>query len=145
MILINPPVRHDNWGNGLFGSDRTRGENHYRHEGYDLWSPPGSLLIAPFGGVYERLGRVYREPEKQEYTLMQIRIDPQTIAKIMYIEPLIDIGDALFLFSTPVGKVQKVSKHHPGMKDHLHFEIHVEGVPVDPKQFIDRYQQIMGS
>ena len=70
-----------------------------------------------------------------DYKLLQLRIDAQTVAKIMYIEPCVRSGDTIKR-GDKVGIVQDVRERYPGITNHYHFEIIIEGEHVNPQDWL---------
>lgn len=139
--MIIPSIRSDSYGSGEYLAKRgTRA-----HEGIDFHCyQPGLSWFSDVVGVVDRLGFPYsRHSSKAEYRLIEIKIDALTKVKYMYIDPVVKPGDFIKRGQL-LGKVQNLSKRYPAddkhptpMSDHVHFEVIIEGVHVDPLSWLN--------
>jgi len=133
--MITPPIRkQDKHGAGYYLAPRGQ----RLHNGVDLACFPGSTVTCPFETcTVERIGRPYSPAgPKKEYQLIELKIDAQTKAKIMYISPAVNPGDKLSK-GDKMGIVQDLGKIYPGITPHIHLEIWIEGDHVDPIQWLE--------
>lgn len=130
------PVLGETWYQDTFGADREGGVR--RHEGADLFSPEGTLLVSVCSGQIEKLGwnrlggeRVGVRGEDGNYYYY---------AHLQSIEPGLEVGHRIQKGDI-IGKMG-----HTGdaltTPDHLHFGIELpNGVWINPYPFLYIWQQ----
>lgn len=90
-----------------------------------------------------KIWNAYRDPDKSEYKSIHIKHDAQTLLKYMYLNPVVKPGDVIKR-GDRVGYVQDLTKIYPETEDreaitnHVHFEVVVEGVHVNPINWLDQ-------
>jgi len=118
-------IRNDGWGDGTFGAKRSGGRLHL---GIDLQAPVGTPVKAAKSGM-----AVAKSNRGMGNFVVIKHIDgTKTIyghLSRMFIDPRgekVKIGDT-------IGEVGKTGNaRNPCMLPHLHFELWVDGEPVDP-------------
>ncbi len=125
MYLSPLPRTFDPFGSGAFGA----GRGDRTHKGQDYLASPLQPLISAFSLTVERIGQCYADTP--EYKLIVLRYDSQTVLKCLYIDPIVKVGDELNI-GDKIGHVQNISKRYPGMMNHFHLEVIIEGDHVDP-------------
>jgi len=135
LTLIPPHRTTDKHGSGSYGA--ARGDR--SHRGIDYAAYPGSTLLSPVSGLVNRIGYPYsRLGPKGDYQLIEIQVDDQTMAKFFYLDPLVQPGRKV-MRGQPLGIVQDLGKVYPGITNHFHLEIWIEGQHVNPQIWLDNY------
>lgn len=118
------PRAHDAYGSGAFGASRDGGSRD--HEGVDFIAEAGQTIVAPISGFVTKIGFAYAgAPELKfiEITNPALRYE----ARVFYVEPQVEIGDAVAL-GRPIGRAHTLQRRYPaGMTDHVHLEIQNRG------------------
>lgn len=127
MKIIAPERGSDKWGSGAFGA--SRGDR--IHKGIDYACYKGSLVLSPVTGECTKIGFPYADPKKGNYRYVQITDSEGREHRIFYIEPQVRRGDWVETGDV-LGESQGIADHYPGMTDHVHYEILVNGKPVNP-------------
>jgi len=132
MYLLPMRRTFDRYGSGAFGAGRVD----KKHQGQDYLAYPSQPMASLFDCKVERIGQTYSDTK--EYRLVVLRYDRQTVLKCMYVDPIVKPGDVLSV-GDKIGYVQNISKRYPGMMNHYHFEVIIEGVYVDPHIWLTEY------
>jgi murein DD-endopeptidase MepM/ murein hydrolase activator NlpD len=132
------PVAGPHWTRGAigeFGAPRSGGRI---HEGFDIVASCGTPLVAVRGGRVRRAGYdpvlygnyllIHGEGEHRSYFYAHLR-RPASV----------DRGDRVFT-GRRVGAVGETGNART-VGCHLHFEIHVDGRPVDPEPALHRWDR----
>lgn len=132
--MIIPPLRStDNWGSGQYLA--SRGERY--HKGEDVACYPDSILLSDFDAQVIRVGHPYSKYGKKGYLrLIELAVDAQTKVKIMYIYPSVQPGQFVKK-GDELGIVQDLTIIYPGMTNHYHWEVWVEGCHVNPSIWLE--------
>jgi murein DD-endopeptidase MepM/ murein hydrolase activator NlpD len=131
----------DAYGCGAFGSSRDGGAR--RHEGVDFMADAGQTLVAPISGYVSKIGYAY----PGDSTLKFLEITNPALhyeARVFYIDPSVELGQAVRL-GQPIGAHQTLEKKYPGgMTDHVHLEIiDTHGARLDATRLITaRYEPV---
>jgi murein DD-endopeptidase MepM/ murein hydrolase activator NlpD len=127
------PIRgphHDRGGIGVFGAPRDGGRT---HEGYDVMSPCGTPIAAARGG---RVEKVIYDPVL--YGNLVIIRGRKTHDDYWYAHmirtPLVHTGDRVRT-GQRIGYIGETG-NAISVGCHLHFELHVNGTPVDPAPYL---------
>jgi murein DD-endopeptidase MepM/ murein hydrolase activator NlpD len=124
--MIIPTLRKpDRYGQGHYLAKR--GDR--VHEGVDLHVEPYSPYFSDVTGTVTRWGYPYAND--LNFRLMEIRVDAQTIIKYMYINPIVRPGHVVRV-GQKLGVIQDLTEKYPGINNHVHFEVWIEGKHVDP-------------
>ena len=131
----NPIIRNDPAGAGHFGARRGGGTR--THQGIDILAEPGTEVRAPISGTVN-LGQVYgpNHPLAGKFDRIWIDSEDGTRIKMFYVEAANLVNGQTIKAGELVGKMQDRAQHDKGMKNHLHVEVHRDGLPVDPTEFI---------
>lgn len=131
----NPVVRNDPAGAGHFGARRGGGTR--THQGIDILAEPGTEVRAPISGTVN-LGQVYgpNHPLVGKFDRIWIDSEDGTRIKMFYVEAANLVNGQTIEAGELVGRMQNRAQHDKGMKNHLHVEVHRDGLPVDPTEFI---------
>lgn len=115
-----PERTHDAYGFGTYGASRDGGVR--MHEGVDYVSVAGQAVKAPMSGFVARLGYAYAGDQ----TLRTVEIvNPALnyVARVLYVEPGVEVGQAVHL-GQAIGKAQSLQEKYPGgMTNHVHLQI----------------------
>lgn len=122
-------IRQDNYGNGLFASDRS---GKRIHKGIDLLSKVGTPVLAT------KSGRVLAATQNRgmgKYVIIQHKHN--TISIYGHLSEINVRKYDYVSQGQVVGKVGKTGNAaNRNMLPHLHFEIRKNGVPQDPLQYL---------
>ena len=132
------PVLGSHWTRGSigdFGAPRSGGRT---HEGFDIVAACGKPVVAVRDGRVRRTGYdpvlygnfllLHGEGEHRSYFYAHLRRPPA-----------VRRGDRVFA-GEPVGMVGKTGNART-VGCHLHFEIHVDGRPIDPEPSLRRWDR----
>jgi hypothetical protein len=129
----------DAYGCGAFGAARDGGAR--RHEGVDFMADAGQTLAAPISGYVSKIGYAY----PGDSTLKFLEITNPALhyeARVFYIDPTVELGQAVHL-GQPIGAHQTLEKKYPGgMTDHVHLEIiDTHGARLDAARLITAHYE----
>lgn len=133
------PRSHDAYGSGAFGASRDGG--HRRHEGVDFVAEAGQAVAAPISGFVSKIGQAYADAPELRFVEIS---NPALgyVARVFYVEPSVELGDAVRLGS-PIGKVRTLQDRYPGgMTDHVHFELAERGARIDATRMLVRREVV---
>ena len=117
-------IRHDNYGNGLFASERS---GNRIHKGIDMLAKVGTSVLATLAATQNRgMGKYVIIQHKHNIISIYGHLSEISVRKHDYVPQ----GEV-------IGKVGKTGNAgNRNMLPHLHFEIRKNGVPQDPLQYI---------
>lgn len=122
-------IRNDSYGNGEFLAKR----NGFRkHNGIDLQAPVGTPVYAAMGGkvlnagFHKGLGNYVEIKHNSGYITIYGHLFRIGVEKNQLVRQGDEIGE--------VGKTGNAD--YRGLIPHLHFEIRMDGVPLDPLEFL---------
>lgn len=119
---------HDSYGSGNFGASRDGGKR--KHKGQDYLVASGSTIFAPISGTLTS-GPAYASGKNPELRLIKIKSGLTTV-NLMYVKPESDLIGKTVEKGQPIGTAQSLQKLYPGIPNHIHVEILLAGVNVDP-------------
>lgn len=131
--LMQPPLFplsprfSDSYGSGIFGASRDGGKR--SHKGQDFLGQPGQAVFAPIGGKISS-GLAYADGRFPDLKLVRIS-DAKKVVKLMYVLPSVSTGQTVAA-GDQIGTVQTLQSKYPGIRDHVHVEVHIAGLAVDP-------------
>jgi murein DD-endopeptidase MepM/ murein hydrolase activator NlpD len=129
MRTIPEDRKADNFGEGYFGASR----GNRTHNGVDKAVPVGTSIYPIVGGEVTKLGYPYGDDLSFRYVQVSDRgID----YRYFYVSPLVSVGDHVTA-ETVLGKSQKLKDRYPGITEHVHFEVKVNGKTVDPNPYLE--------
>lgn len=118
-------LRHDVYGEGAFGSHRRGGRS---HNGIDLAAPVGAPVAAAKSGVV-RYGR--KHDGMGHY--LEVHHPDGCTTLYGHLSKILVADGQLVRRGQPIGLVGKSGNaRFRAIQPHLHFEIRLRGVPVDP-------------
>ena len=128
-MLIGAPKRtQDVFGSGSYGASRgTR-----KHNGIDYACYPDSAVFAPATGIITKIGYPYADDLSFRY--VQITTEDGLDYRIFYISPIVGLNDFVTRDHTIIGISQKLGDRYPDITEHVHFEVKVDGVFVNPEE-----------
>ena len=130
LKVITPQRTHDRYGSGHFGASRGR----RRHEGIDFAALPGSTVLAAHPGTVTKIGYPYRDDLSFRY--VEITDDLGFAARYFYVEPEVTKGQYV-MPDDPIGSVQSLNDRHPGITEHIHFEVRdPDGMRINPSDYL---------
>lgn len=128
-LLPLVPRGVDSYGGGGFGASRDGGSR--KHRGQDYLAAPGRPVYAPFDGV-ATTGSAYADGSRAGLRRVRVTAPGGTVyVSLMYVEPNVVNGEAVTAGQV-VGFSQSLQPYYPGIRDHVHVEVVVAGVHVDP-------------
>ena len=118
-------LRHDIYGAGEFGSHRSGGRS---HNGIDLAAPVGTPVAAAKSGVV-RYGMKHNGMGKY----LEVHHPDGCVTLYGHLSQIL-VGNGQFVaLGQRIGLVGKTGNARPrAIQPHLHFELRLRGVPVDP-------------
>ena len=120
----------DSGGCGEFGASREGGKR--RHNGFDILATPGNPVYAPRAGTITRHIDPYGDGGS--YGGVELKTEAE-VWKIMYMQPAVQPG-AKVIAGQMIGTAQDVSRKYASVKPHLHIEVWVNGVAVNPEPYL---------
>jgi len=117
------PRGHDDFGDGFFGARRDGGSR--AHEGVDYVAQAGQAVQAPMSGYVTKIGYAYAGDTELKF----VEITNPALgyaARAFYVSPGVEVGQTVRL-GQPIGKVESLQGHYPGITDHVHLEILAPG------------------
>jgi len=134
MSIISPTgkktIRIDSAGSGKFGAPR----GSRKHSGIDLEVEPGQPIMAPMKCLIKRKAIPYADTPYYSGVLL---IDGPVQIKLFYFDPDLSKIGSMVEQGEVIGVAQDISERYgPQMIPHLHMEMRVYGVLVDPEQFL---------
>ena len=125
-----------NYGDGTFGASRRDSSgNPYSHKGQDYLATLGQDVVAVTAGMVSKIGFPYKYNFHHKY--VEITTANNESVRHFYVDPAkgIVVG-ASVVAGTVIGTYQGLQKKLPGIPGHVHLEVIIGGVKVDPRQFI---------
>lgn len=118
-------LRHDVYGAGTFGSHRSGGRS---HNGIDLAAPVGAPVVAAKSGV-ARHGQKRNGMGKY----LEVYHPDGCVTLYGHLSKILVANGQPVSRGQPIGLVGKTGNARPkAIQPHLHFELRLRGVPVDP-------------
>lgn len=133
MIVAELPKRgSDAFGSGEFHASR----GSRKHKGIDYSCFPDSVIRSPVFGKVTKLGYPYADDLSFRY--VQVTDEADNDHRFFYVEPGVKVGDTIAP-GDAIGTAQDVAAKHSTanrkMKNHIHYEILINGTEVDPEDF----------
>lgn len=132
----NQPRGEDKYGSGAFGASRSRDGKDYSHRGLDLCATPGQTVLAPCSGVVTTVALAYLGDDRYHSIHIQPDADLTADVKLLYVRPQdftppypVDAGK-------PIGESEDLDGRYPGITNHCHLEVRIQGEVVDPTPLI---------
>ncbi|MGE5567224.1 MAG: M23 family metallopeptidase [Parcubacteria group bacterium] len=127
----------DAYGYGVFGAPRDGGSR--PHLGVDFKATAGQAVKAPISGFITKIGFAYAGDTNLKF----VEVTNPALhykARVFYVNPKVDVGDAVHLGQT-VGTSHTLQGKYPnGMTDHVHLEItNPDGRKVDAARVLTAY------
>ena len=141
MLLGHNGIRCDSWGDGHYGSRRTKlNGSVYSHKGVDYLYEPGQPVIVNVDAEFVRIVMPYAD--SREYTGMHLKTEWCEF-RLFYVKPEGMSFDSNIKQGDIIGKAQDISKRYgfnsKGQKMDNH--VHVEIVSIDP-DFISKVLEV---
>lgn len=135
-ILSPLTIREDSEGSGQYQSNRVSSNHTSRqHNGVDYVCTESQPVYAPFDGILKREYNAYSNSNVWKGVEI-ISSDEKRSAKIMYLKVNQSLIGKEVLRGQVIGYAQAISKrYNPRMKDHIHFELRVNGSLVNPEDY----------
>lgn len=117
------PRGHDGFGDGFFGARRDGGSR--AHEGVDYVASAGQAVRAPMSGYVTKIGYAYAGDTELKF----VEITNPALgyaARAFYVSPGVEVGASVRL-GEPIGTVESLQGHYPGITNHVHLEILAPG------------------
>lgn len=138
--LLNPTgglVRGtDKYGSGAFGASRSRDGTEYSHKGVDITCTVGQAVVAPCNGVVTTIALAYAGDDR--YHSIHIQPDADLVAdlKLLYVKPARTGLPYTVYAGQELGTSEDLNSRYPGITQHVHCELHIGGVLIDPTPLI---------
>lgn len=114
----------DGFGAGHFGAPR----GSRTHKGVDLLASSGEAIESPVTGTVTKLG--YSYGDDLSYRYVQITAGGYDF-RVFYVDPSVRVGQEV-IADTVIGLAQDLGRRYPGIPNHVHFEIKIDGEYIDP-------------
>ena len=134
MITIRPPTRGtDKWGSGAYRA--SRGDR--KHNGIDIACYAGSVILSPHYGTVSKIGYPYdpNDPKKGHLRYVQVTERGGFLCRYFYVLPDVKVGDQI-MTGDELGVAQGLSNIYEGITDHIHYEVKLNGVFVNPDEYL---------
>jgi murein DD-endopeptidase MepM/ murein hydrolase activator NlpD len=118
-------LRNDIQGLGHFGARR----KNRKHNGIDFLAQPNTAVFAPISGTIRPVTVYSGDPRWKGVSIK----NPTMEVKVFYMEPLKNLTTVTQ--GMRIGAVQNMAVPHPGMKNHIHIEVYINGKLVDPSPY----------
>lgn len=119
-------MRNDRQGLGHYGAPR----GNRRHSGLDFEAKPGQAVLAPISGKIRRIQVYASDPRWRGLAIKNGNLE----VKLFYMQPLANLPVSVERGQV-VGNMQDRAATSPGMINHLHVEVWVDGKHVNPASF----------
>jgi murein DD-endopeptidase MepM/ murein hydrolase activator NlpD len=119
-------LRNDSQGLGHFGAPR----GSRKHQGIDIIAQANTLVTAPISGQIRRVTVYSNTPAWKGISIKNQNVE----IKLFYVDP-IGALPASINRGEVVGTMQNRASNSPGMVNHLHIEVWVNGKVVDPSDY----------
>lgn len=130
---VSEPRGQDSWGQGHFGA--SRGDR--KHEGVDYAMPVGAIVLALTAGRVTNLGQAYGDDPSYRY--VEVTDARRYRLRYFYVAPSVKVADNV-LSGDALGRVQDLTRRHPGITPHVHFEVYEPGGDrIDPAEYARRF------
>ena len=127
------PRRCDSYGCGNFGAPRDGRAR--KHKGQDYISTVGQPVFTPIDGRVVSTGAAYADGRYPELTLVKIQsLSGVASFAFMYVLPVVQVGDTVTA-GERIGTAQSLQARYPGIPNHVHIELAIGGLKVDPAPF----------
>lgn len=129
-------IRKDIAGDGHYGASRSNGTR--KHAGIDLEVSPGQIINAPFKAKIIREAYPYASDLSYHGIFLQSLEDENTKVKMFYLKKLSNLkpGDVVES-GNPIALAENISaKYSKNMTPHIHVEVYLKDVRVNPENFI---------
>lgn len=127
----------DAYGYGVFGAPRDGGSR--PHLGVDFKATAGQTVKAPISGYVTKIGFAYAGDANLKF----VEVSNPALhykARVFYVNPKVDVGDAVHLGQTIATAHTLQDKYPNGMTDHVHLEItNPAGRKVDAARVLTAY------
>ena len=135
-MLIRGPDKFAKQG-GVYHAARSTEGRSREHEGIDILTIPRSPIQAPFTASVIRTADPYDDKHDAELLGILIRHmgDPRIQMKILYCKPVAGIIGKTITKGTIIAHAQTLQHLYPGIQDHVHVEVSISGMRVDPTPF----------
>lgn len=132
--VLNGTVRkNDKWGKGYYGAPR----GNRKHNGIDIVAPLGKEVTSPLEAKVVRISYPYASDMSFTGLLLHgIGSYKGFEIKIFYIKPVPNIVGKTVHFNQKIGVAQSLSTKYPGITNHVHLEVKINGIQTDPKTVI---------
>ena len=127
---VLPKRGTDDWGSGAFGANR--GDR--THKGIDYACYPATVILSPVSGECTKLGYPYADDLAFRY--VQITDSEGWNHRFFYVEPSIDVGEPvqeMEIIGTAQDIAGRYNEPNKIMRNHIHYEILVDGEPINPE------------
>lgn len=134
-VIPLTPRKCDNFGCGNFGASRDGGTR--KHMGQDYLAKVGQPVFAPISGTFST-GSAYASGQYRELRYCKITSETGAVSvAIMYAKPGLSSGERVEAGQV-IGEVQSLQGRYPGINNHIHVEVKVSGIKVDPAPYFKK-------
>lgn len=133
-ICTRPPVRSpDIHGQGHFQAPR----GHRLHNGVDFAVYAGSAILAPCCAIVHKIGWPYspEDPIKGNLRFVALEVVGGYMLRFLYVKPIVAAGSFIERGQV-IGYSQTLQAAYPNITEHVHFDVKIGGVYIDPVKFL---------
>lgn len=122
----------DKFGAGHFGASRDGGKR--THVGVDPITIAGADFLSRVEGTVSKLGYPYKG--NLDYRYVQITAKNGWLWRYHYVAPSVELCLKIKV-GDKIGVCQDLQPRYPGITQHVHFEIKVDGEYIDPTNYLN--------
>ncbi len=138
-MLLKPVKRGiDSMGSGAYGAPR----GGRRHKGIDLCAVHEQVVCSHIKGHVTKIGRPYAPSDASEKDILKTALRYVQVTdlqgndhRFFYVQPTIELGAYVFE-GTELGTVSDLNEIWPAMKNHVHYEVKIDGHHVNPEPYL---------
>ena len=131
-------IRSDEYGDGHYGARRTTPEGELRdHKGTDYRGEAGQNVVSPVDGV---IGKSVGYPygNSRYYTYVTVTATTGHKVDLYYTRPTANLMGTFVTKGTPLGTLLDLNSRYPGIMNHVHVRVRLNGKYIDPETLIKR-------
>lgn len=135
-VVVRPPDRHARTGGGWHARRSTAKGRPRRHEGIDALAVVDTPFLCPVGALFARIVDPYSDKRDDVLSGLLLRIAPGFELRFLYVDPIKELVGQYVGRGTVLGTVQSLQDMYPGILDHVHCEVWLNGRRVDPTPYL---------
>lgn len=116
----------DGYGSGSFLASRDGGSR--QHHGIDVVTAVNEPVYSPISGTVTRLAYPYADDTSYKGLVIE---NSGILVKLFYVSPTVTPGTTVKA-GQQIGTAQNLNRRYPGITNHIHVEVYVNGQLTDP-------------